>query len=253
MAAQSINPTCNANQNNATYGKNMYLLMESLGRAKLAKRHEQYEHGSHGQKTAASQFENYSVRMCRRELLHQQNYSLSFSSFATNIETTHNTGGPINQPNLSCQLKQWQKRQEPVLRGWRTLALQNMQANMNNMKRTPGKQLPATSQFENYLARICKRYPLHRQNYSLKVVILRQAPHILHTSCWKGGSSMKQLQLQALHLQCKCKHEGRRPIMMESGRISVWKLQCSHVQKKKTCINKTTLCHCHPATLFSSL
>ena len=90
-----------------------YLLMESLGRAKLAKRH---EHGSHGHKTAASQFENYSVRMCRRELLHQQNYSLSFSSFATNIETTHNTGGPINQPNLSCQLKQWQKRQEPVLR-----------------------------------------------------------------------------------------------------------------------------------------
>ena len=52
---------------------------------------------------------------------------------------------------------------------WRTLALQNMQANMNNMKHMPRKQLSATSQFENYLARICQRYLLHRQNYSLKL------------------------------------------------------------------------------------
>ena len=189
MAAQSINPTCNANQNSATYGKNIYLLMESLGRAKIAKRH---EHGSHGHTTAASQFENYSVRMCRRELLHQQNYSLSCSSFATNIETTHNTGGPINQPNLSCQLKHWQKRQEPVLRHGEPWPCKICKQTWTTWNTCP----------ENS----CQRH------LSLKTILLASARDIScidKTTLWKLSSCAKHFILHAekavQQSNCSCK------------------------------------------------
>ncbi len=77
---------------------------------------------------------------------------------------------------------------------------------------------------------------LHRQNYSLKVVILRL--HFMLKRRFNNATtnfracfdSIFAAASLTLHLQGKCKHEG--PSWWESGRISVWKLQRSHVQKK---------------------
>ena len=80
---------------------------------------------------AASQFENYSARMCARGLLHRQNYSLSFSSFATNKET----------PSLQWQRNQSTQRVMPTKTApltartctcsWKVLAVQKLQKDMN--------------------------------------------------------------------------------------------------------------------------
>ena len=103
---------------------------------------------------AASQFENYSARMCARGLLHRQNYSLSFSSFATNKET----------PSL-----QWQ-------------------CNQSTQRVMPTKTAPLA-------ARTC-------------------------TCSWKV-------------LACKtCKKTWTWFTWPQDSGISVWKLQCSHVQKR---------------------